>query len=80
MCARACEQSGPSRSGGSAGFRCASHRLQGYTEVERSIAKRDGKKLIDPIPPPGLMDGCDPGFDFFDERVLQGNWRKQARR
>ena len=53
---------------------------QGYTEVERSIAKRDGKKLIDPIPPPGLMDGCDPGFDFFDERVLQGNWRKQARR
>jgi hypothetical protein len=54
--------------------------LQGYTEVERSIAKRDGKKLIDPIPPPGLMDGCDPGFDFFDERVLQGNWRKQARR
>ena len=43
-------------------------------------AYRDGKNLIDPIPPPGLMDGCDPGFDFFDERVLQGNWRKQARR
>jgi magnesium-transporting ATPase (P-type) len=36
--------------------------------------------LEDPIPPPGLMDGCDPGFDFFDERVLNGNWQKQVSR
>ena len=54
--------------------------MQGFTEVERAIAKREGKLLQDPIPPPGLMAGCDPGFDFFDERVLNGNWQKQVSR
>ena len=45
---------------------------RGYCEVERAIARRQGRSLPDdPLPPAGL----DKGFNFVDERLLFGNWQ-----
>jgi magnesium-transporting ATPase (P-type) len=45
---------------------------RGFCEVERAIARRNGKTLPDdPTPPPGL----DKGFNFVDERLLFGRWQ-----
>lgn len=45
---------------------------RGFCEVERAIARRQGRSLPDdPRPPPGL----DPGFNFVDERLLFGQWQ-----
>jgi phospholipid-translocating ATPase len=44
---------------------------RGFCEVERAIARRQGRSLPnDPLPPEGL----DRGFNFVDERLLFGNW------
>jgi phospholipid-translocating ATPase len=48
---------------------------RGYCEVERAIARRNGKVLpADPAPPKEL----DPGFKFIDERLLFGKWRDRT--
>mmetsp|Transcript_11831 Transcript_11831/g.27255 ORF Transcript_11831/g.27255 Transcript_11831/m.27255 type:complete len:1730 (-) Transcript_11831:60-5249(-) len=50
---------------------------QGFCEVERAIARRQGRELPeDPIPPPG----ADPGFKFVDERLMSGKWRESQDR
>ena len=47
---------------------------RGFCEVERAIARKDGRALPpDPLPPPGL----DMSFKFVDERLLFGRWREQ---
>jgi magnesium-transporting ATPase (P-type) len=48
---------------------------EGFCEVERAIARRQGKTLpADPEPPAGM----DPGFRFVDARLLKGAWETQS--
>jgi phospholipid-translocating ATPase len=48
---------------------------QGFCEVERAIARRQGRTLAaDPEPPAGM----DPGFRFVDNRLLKGAWEKEG--
>lgn len=47
---------------------------QGYCEVERAIARKNGRVLPADPPPPA---GFDKGFKFVDGRLSFGNWRKE---
>jgi len=45
---------------------------RGYCEVERAIARRQGRQLP---PDPKVPSGLDPSFNFVDERLLWGTWK-----
>ncbi|CAA0828825.1 Putative phospholipid-transporting ATPase 9 [Striga hermonthica] len=57
----------------------------GITEVERSLAKKNGSPLIlkgkDAVenpPDDGLKKPAIKGYNFDDERIVDGNWVKEA--
>jgi magnesium-transporting ATPase (P-type) len=49
---------------------------RGTTEIGRAAAARNGIKLVDDRPADWKSDI--PGFNFYDERILNNQWRNEA--
>lgn len=57
---------------------------RGITEIERAVARRTGRKLAVDNDKPVPEKYREKGFNFYDDRIMEGRWaqgphRKQAR-